>query len=290
MPQFIDTATLRTRLEQAGVEHTYTIAFTPRCGSTALSNALTHAGVGRPTEYFQYPYDVQSPFGRTPSEDFSRDLEALIRDRSANGIFGAKIMHDHRAHLDDWLASSVNGYTTLDDVLPNHRWIYVRREDSIAQAVSLYIADETGTWHMPADADADMPAPDVRYDFLGILAKLMMLHSHEANWDAYFRKTGIQPLRTSYEALSGAPSQLLDAVAVHLGLPAGRLAGVELTRTGGLNKISDRFNGVYRTVRERFTDDFLAIGRRDNRATYGADLDRWADFFGNRRWRGSEGQ
>ncbi|HEP6427168.1 Stf0 family sulfotransferase [Burkholderia cenocepacia] len=288
MSQFTDTATLRARLEQAGIQRSYTIAFTPRCGSTALSNALSHAGIGQPTEYFQYPYDAQSPFRRAPSDDFSRDLEALVREQSANAIFGAKIMHDHRAHLDDWLESSVAGYTTLDDILPNHRWIYVRRDDSIAQAVSLFIADETGTWHLPADANA--PEPDVRYDFLAILAKLMMLQSHEANWDAYFRKTGIQPLRTSYEALSDAPSQLLDSIAAHLGLPADRLAGVQLTRTGGLNKISNRFADLYETIRDRFTADFLAIGRRDNRATYGADLDRWVDFFGNRRWRGNEDQ
>jgi LPS sulfotransferase NodH len=290
MSQFTDTATLRARLEDAGIQRTYTIAFTPRCGSTALSNALTRAGVGRPTEYFQYPYDAKSSFGRTPSGEFVRDIEALVCERSANGIFGAKIMHDHRAHLDDWLESSVTGYATLDDVLPNHRWIYVRREDSIAQAISLYIADETGTWHLPVDAGDETPEPHVRYDFLAILAKLMMLRAHEANWDAYFRKTGIQPLRTSYEALSDAASQLLDAVAAHLGLPNGLLAGVQLTKAGGLNKISDRFSDIYDTLRERFTNDFLAIGRRDNRATYGADLDRWLDFFGNRRWRGSKDQ
>ncbi|MBU9232469.1 Stf0 sulfotransferase family protein [Burkholderia multivorans] len=288
MSQSIDSAALRLRLEQAGIRRTYTIAFTPRCGSTALSNALAHAGVGCPTEYFQYPYDAQSPFGRAPSGDFSRDIEALVRERSANGIFGAKIMHDHRAHLDDWLESSVARYATLDDVLPNHRWIYIRREDSIAQAVSLYIADESGIWHMPTDADTDVPEPDIRYDFLAILAKLTMLLSHEANWDAYFRKTGIQPLRTSYEALSAAPAPFLEALAAHLDVPADRLADVQLTRTGRLNKISDRFADVYRNIRERFTTDFLAIGRRDNRATYGPDLDRWVQFFGNHGWREGE--
>ncbi|WP_186063844.1 Stf0 family sulfotransferase [Burkholderia gladioli] len=288
MPHSADISALRTRLEQAGIEHSYTIAFTPRCGSTALSNALSRAGIGRPSEHFQYPYDARSPFGRVPSDDFSEDFVAFVQRQSANGIFGAKIMHDHRAHLDDWLADSVSGYRALDDVLPNHCWIYVCREDTIAQAISLFIADQTDTWHLPTDVDPDLPEPDVRYDFLEILAKLMTLKSHEVNWEAYFQKAGMQPLRTSYEALSAAPQLLLDSLAAHMGIPAERLAGMHLTRSGGLNKISDRFAGAYGAIRERFTEDFLAIGRRDNRARYGSDLDRWVDFFGNRRWRGED--
>ncbi|KWI26570.1 Stf0 family sulfotransferase [Burkholderia stagnalis] len=285
MLQRTDKTTFLAFLKQSGIERTYTIAFTPRCGSTVLSNALMNAGLGRPTEYFQYPYTEQSPFGKVPGEDFSRDFETLVLDKSANGVFGSKIMHDHRAHLDDWLGSSIHGYSTLDDILPNHRWIYVRREDSIAQAVSLFIADETGVWHMPTSDNADMPAPDVRYDFFAILAKLMMLQSHEANWEAYFRKAGIHPLRTTYETLSTAPAEFLAAVAGHLDVPADQLAGVQLSRNGGLRKLSDHFTSVYRNIRERFTEDFLDIGRRNDRARLGAGLDLWVDFFGNQRWK-----
>ncbi|KWE34121.1 Stf0 family sulfotransferase [Burkholderia territorii] len=285
MSQRIDKTTLLSRLEQAGINRTFTIAFTPRCGSTVLSNALTSAHLGRPTEYFQYPYSEQSPFGITPGERFEEDFETLILDRSINGIFGSKIMHDHRAHLDDWLATSVHGYATLDDILPNHRWIYIRRENSIKQAVSLYIADETGVWHMPTCSDSDTSTPKVRYDFFAILTKLMMLLSHEANWEAYFDKTGIRPLRMTYESLIASPSQFFTELADHLGVPADAIASAHLSRNGGLSKISDRMSDVYRDIRERFTEDFLDIGRRDNRAKLGAGLDRWVDFFGNQRWR-----
>ncbi|RQR98495.1 hypothetical protein DIE04_10745 [Burkholderia sp. Bp8994] len=285
MSQRIDKTTLLSRLEQAGIHRTFTIAFTPRCGSTVLSNALTGAGIGRPTEYFQYPYSEQSPFGVTPGERFEENFETLVLDRSANGIFGSKIMHDHRAHLDDWLASSVDGYATLDDILPNHRWVYIRRENSIKQAVSLYIADETGVWHMPAGSDSGTSPPEVRYDFFAILTKLMMLLSHEANWDAYFDKTGIQPLRMTYESLIASPSKFLTAMADHLNAPAHEITSAHLSRSGGLDKISDRMSDVYRDIRERFTRDFLNIGRRDNRAMLGAGLERWVDFFGNQRWR-----
>ncbi len=280
-----DKATLLSRLEQAGIQRTFTIAFTPRCGSTVLSNALTEAGLGRPTEYFQYPYSEQSPFGVTPGERFAENFETLVRDRSVNGIFGSKIMHDHRAHLDDWLASSVDGYATLDDILPNHRWVYVRRENSIKQAVSLYIADETGVWHMPTGSESHTSSPEVRYDFFAILTKLMMLLSHEANWDAYFDKTGIQPLRVTYESLMASPSDFFLTMADYLNVPAHQISSAHLSRSGGLDKISDRMGDVYRDIRERFTEDFLDIGRRDNRAKLGAGLDRWVDFFGNQRWR-----
>ncbi|MCA8480455.1 Stf0 family sulfotransferase [Burkholderia multivorans] len=281
----IDKTTLLNRLEQAGIKGTFTIAFTPRCGSTVLSNALTGAGFGQPTEYFQYPYSEQSPFGITPTERFERDFETLVVSRSTNGIFGSKIMHDHRAHLDDWLASSVAGYTTLDDILPNHRWIYIRRQNPIKQAVSLFIADETGVWHMPVGTDAAAPPPTVRYDFFAILTKLMMLLSHEANWDAYFSKTGIQPLRMTYESLMASPSSFFTQLAHHLSVPAQEITSAHFNRSGGLDKISDRMKDLYRDIGDRFTEDFLHIGRRDDHARLGVGLERWLDFFGNQRWR-----
>ncbi|WP_160113441.1 Stf0 family sulfotransferase [Paraburkholderia dokdonensis] len=288
MTQPIDKDALLDRLQKAGITRTFTIAFSPRCGSTVLSNALTSAGFGRPTEYFQYPYSPQSPFGKTPSNTFWQDFEALVTEHSSNGIFGSKMMHDHRAHLDDWLAGSVSGYTQLDDVLPNHRWIYVRREDTIAQAVSLFIADETGLWHIPTGDAASTPAPDVQYDFFAILTKLMILHSHDANWDIWFHKMSIAPLRTTYERILAAPDDFLAALAVHSGLPAERLGGIQLSRCGGLHKITDSFAQVYSNIRERFTADFLDIGRRNDRDRLGPGLERWIDFFGNRRWKENE--
>ncbi|WP_186074535.1 Stf0 family sulfotransferase [Burkholderia gladioli] len=285
MSQRIDKTTLLSRLEQAGIKGTFTIAFTPRCGSTVLSNALTDAGLGRPAEYFQYPYTEQSPFGVTPGQHFEENFEALVLDRSANGIFGSKTMHDHRAHLDDWLASTVDGYVTLDDILPNHRWVYIRRENSIKQAVSLYIADETGVWHMRRGSDSGTSPTEVRYDFFAILTKLMMLLSHETNWEAYFDKTGIQPLRITYESLTASPSAFFTAMVGHLNVPEHEIANARLSGSEGLDKISDRMGDVYRHIRERFTEDFLDIGRRDNRTRLGAGLERWVDFFGNQRWR-----
>jgi LPS sulfotransferase NodH len=93
--------------------------------------------------------------------------------------------HDHRAHLDGHLRNQLDGYNSVDDLLPGHGWIFLRRRDVIARAISWHIAQSTDRWHMPS-GDREFQHDGVAYDFFSNLSKLMIFGANNVNWTTFF--------------------------------------------------------------------------------------------------------
>jgi len=72
----------------------YTLVFTMRSGSNALCDLLRRNGLGAPGEWFQQPLSAAE--GEAWRDTFVR----FIRSHQAEGTFGSKMSHDHRARLD----------------------------------------------------------------------------------------------------------------------------------------------------------------------------------------------
>lgn len=273
---------IRARLEERGVERTYSIAFAPRSGSTVLSNVLASRSVGRAEEFFQCPFPSDSPLvagDGTPEDLF---VDAVV-GWTRGGWFGSKLGHDHRAHLDAHIRSFCHGYERLDDVLPRHRWVHLVRRDVVGQAVSLVVAQRSGRWHLRA-TDARVPAVDPDdYDFFAVLAKVMALGADDANWRTWFTTKGVEPLVVAYEDLLEDPTTTLVRVAEHIGADAAAFDDVDLERDGGLVRISSVTPGLDE-LRHRFTEDFLAIGDPGQACALGPALERWTRFFNESGW------
>jgi len=274
----------RSGFQNGGIHRTFTIAFSPRCGSTLLSNILTAGGAGKPTEYFQYPYHANEYFQEKTEEGMLRSFESLVREHCANHIFGSKMAHDHRAHLDGLLARQIAGYEGLDSIFPGHRWIFMKRKDLLRQAISLCIAEQTGVWHLEQN-QINSAAAGIEYDFFSILSRLMILSANNLNWELYFEKNALLPLTLFYEDFLADKKPALKLIAAHLGLGSDSLTNVPPDTKGGLAKISDRYKDLYECLRERFIDDFLRIGQTDDRERLGPGFDRWNAFFFQRLWR-----
>lgn len=195
----------------------YLICTTPRCGSTLLSELLTATGVaGRPQEFFEPLYATGRP--RQPREYFEsvRDpavLELLpptepghpestevweqrLQDSFAggstpNGVWGATLKwgylldvlrrlgeRDETAHL--------RPHDAVFELLPGVRLLHVRRQDKLAQAVSVW---------------RELQAGEPVYSRAGIAHLLQQLILQERAWKVWFNTAGAQPHVVDYEDL-----------------------------------------------------------------------------------------
>ncbi|MBZ0251262.1 MAG: Stf0 sulfotransferase family protein [Burkholderiales bacterium] len=277
-------AELRERIVERGVRTSYSIAFTPRCGSTALTHMLTNAGFGNPTEYFQYPYEDSEYWNWLPGNTVAERLVELAGSYQGGGMFGAKLAHDHRAYLEGSLEKELGGQVTLEDVLPCHRWLYMYRRDVVDQAISAYIARSSGIWHVKEGA----PAPGslgVEYDFLAILAQVHIALVGQFHWDVFFRQRGIDPFRIVYEDFAVRQGEVLAEIRSFL------LPGTDASNRSSVTvpisipeKMSSRWQEEYTVLRERFLQDLLDWGKDSLWEKHGAPLDRWGRFFLNKGW------
>jgi LPS sulfotransferase NodH len=229
----------------------YLLCATPRSGSTLLCDLLEATGIaGRPDEYFEALRDTGRP--RQPreyfegvddpevlellprsapplagEEPFERRLAAVVRAATTpNGVFGAKVMWGYHDDLQARLAQ-LPALAALDDaarlarLLGDVRYVHVRREDVVAQAVSLWRAVQTRAWRADdGGAAADQP----RYSFAGIDHLVRMLRSHDRRWRRWFTARSIAPLELRYEAVAGDPAGALTRTLEHIGI-ASELAG-----------------------------------------------------------------
>jgi LPS sulfotransferase NodH len=232
----------------------YLVCATQRSGSTLLCESLKSTGIagcpeeffearvrtGRPRTaagYFREPGapDIGDILGDPeklgPAPDYSsldgiyaEHLErAFDRGTTPNGVFGAKLMW---GHVDDFThfatqLPAFDGLAALEDLLPavfpKPRYIWVTRKDKVRQAVSLWKAIQTEAWRDDDNAADHEP----QYHEAAVDHLVKMLADHDTQWEAFWARTGIEPLVISYERdLSEAgPEQAVRKVLRHLDLP-----------------------------------------------------------------------
>lgn len=95
-------------------------------------------------------------------------------------------------------------------------FIYITREDVLAQAVSAFRALRTGSWSVlqPARAQAE-------FDAEGILEQLQRIVRMMAQWETLFALLDVHPLRLTYEQISAQPAEAVHRVAAALGVSLG---------------------------------------------------------------------
>jgi LPS sulfotransferase NodH len=218
----------------------YLVCATERSGSTLLCELLAGTGVaGRPEEYFEALGATGRP--RQPREYFEdaadpgildllpelreplplppfeqRLAAALERGTTPNGVFGTKLMW---AYLPGFLAGAGDPPSGLGET----RWVHVEREDTLAQAISLWRAIQTSEWR--ADGQDGESGPEPVFHAGAIAHLCRRLDEHAAAWRAWFAERGIHPLEIAYERFAADPHAGVRAVLAHLGLDA---EGVEI--------------------------------------------------------------
>ena len=215
----------------------YLICTTPRTGSTLLCGLLESAEVaGRPESYFRQPDEqswaarwgiVRSPNGVFEYAEYVR--EALASGRTENGVFAARIMWGTLDYLVDRLGAVYPAITGGDIDLLNRafghtRFVYLLRDDILAQAVSWHRAEQTNVWFKTDESESEQPEQEPRFDFDQIYTLVQVIDEHNAAWQWWFASVGIQPHLVRYEDLDADPVGVTCGILdfLQLELPPGR--------------------------------------------------------------------
>jgi LPS sulfotransferase NodH len=209
------------------------ICTVPRTGSQLLAHLLWRSGaVGFPNEWFwrDVMACARAAWGTTTwSEYLGRVLE---EGTSATGVFAAKVMwgymHELLVDLRRLRQYDADDLAVLRSFFPDPRFVWLRRTDFVAQAVSFAKATQTSQWTAYQSATAE-----AKFDFQQIEDLYRVVRAHDRDWRRWFAAHGIEPYRVVYEELAAAPEQIGREVLAALGLelqPGGSLdAPPELT-------------------------------------------------------------
>ncbi|MER7889004.1 Stf0 family sulfotransferase [Micromonospora sp. NPDC094482] len=217
----------------------YFVCATPRTGSSLLLGLLESSGVaGQPQAYFRAPDEpmwadrwqlARTAEGGFDYADYIR--AALATGRTDNGVFGAKLMWGTLDELVGKLATVYphlrgNDLALLEKAFGRTRFVFLRREDLVAQAVSWLRAEQTAKWFVGGNGEISGSAGNgqaPRFDADGIRHFIEVITEHNAACEAWFASWGIQPHVVRYEELDAdmltTTRRILDFLG--LDLPVG---------------------------------------------------------------------
>ncbi len=212
------------------------ILFTPRSGSTWLSGLIRRTGrLGHPAEWFNFRHVGHNCRAmRYYPEDTSDYIERIkATQQGPNGVFSAEIGADHL----ECLQESVK----MEEHFGNARYVLLYREDILAQAVSLFLATQSGFFdeaqagnrkHLPAYSGGDIDR---------CLARIV---EQERQLVRYCSRHNIEPLRIRYEELRDDPQAVVGAIARHccVEIPDALMSEIEVGQRG---KIASDLNAEY---------------------------------------------
>ena len=253
------------------VKRSYTIAFTMRSGSNEICNLLGRNGLGSPSEFFQKPIPGEPSF---VLDGFSR----IVSRYQVRGIFGSKMAQEHRAGLDAQLRNAIPGYTRLDDVLPNHKWVWLSRRDKIMQAISWCRAETSNRW--AARSAGEGKSSDYSYDYLHILSRVMLIHASEQGWEAYFQQNEIEPYRVVYEDFFADVGPQLARLIKYLGGLPPDYTTVDKGATFAVQRSEKSYQ-----IRERFVSDLMRMGSHELTLEVGPSFKNWIHFMFDYGWK-----
>ena len=179
---------------------TYLVCATHRSGSNLLCQALWHTDLaGRPQEFFSPTREEkiaeEQQLGVNPTEDYTGYLNALMVKRATpNGVFGGKIMWPH---LDPFREKAGE----LKDVFPNLSYIWVRRDDKLRQAISLWKAKQTKVYNSLQEGSVTQ-AGELKFDYDEIRKIVGRFAKQDDSWGTFFEQNGIEPFEVHYEAFA----------------------------------------------------------------------------------------
>jgi len=198
------------------------ICSTPRTGSYFLCRAMIHHGIGIPHEYFHLLHAaiigprvgidaLQDSWSlRTDAGVRRAYIREVMNRRTVNGIFSAKVQWSE-------LTRFLNNPEGLE-LFQNGHFLYLYREDLLAQAISLHISHRTGRWGFN-DPVTSGPRPEQNFlDNASIDKCLQEISMHDMAWRRFFAVNQISPLTVSYESLIDDTGSVLRSMVESFGL------------------------------------------------------------------------
>jgi len=184
------------------------LASIPRSGSTFLALEMWKTGMlGSPLEYFNFL--LLSKVGRwrhsvIDMHNYWNDVK--MARTSPNGIFSFKMFPSNYGDVSNLDESF------LEKICPS-KVIYLKRNDSLAQAISYSKAIRTGAWYAGA-----LENVKVTYDKNHIAeCEISIARQHEF-WMKVFDFTKADVLTISYEDLLVSPENVMKKIFLYMGI------------------------------------------------------------------------
>ena len=208
------------------------LAATQRCGSTMILEDMRNAHVfGIPEEYFIPWYNSEKIV------HIERELNSIVRkSKGANGFSSVKIMADQlqcieRKLVDSSTISEMQFLPNVAQLFKDSKWIYIKRDDTLRQAISRHMSTETKVNHATQNKEDSHFAGnllqgysssynrDARYDFQKIKRHCQNIVLENIVWMNFFSVNSIQPLVLSYEDLCAQGNyDYLNLISRHVGI------------------------------------------------------------------------
>ena len=176
-----------------------------RCGSNYLCALMSATGkLGNPNEYFNPNMTFDNA-----STIYERYQAACKTGMTANGIMAIKLFTNHWNMLEHSIVFS--------ELFPNRYWIWLRRQDLLAQSISHVIAMQTRAWTSQVKPDT---TPIYSSD--AISYKLKDIAINESRWRIFFSRNGISPLTLWHEDLITQSQDIIIRIAAYVGVEIGQ--------------------------------------------------------------------
>lgn len=190
----------------APLSDVYFVAFVPRSGSHYLCSHLWRTGaMGAPLEYFNLN-KLPTLFSRFGVRYLEEYVQELVQHRtSPNGVFGLKLGRDQLSFLQ---------LLPFDHPLKFGKWIFIDRRDKHRQAISFYMAVQSGAW-----SSLSRQQRELAYSFEGIERSLKTLIHKRQAWDEFFSAMRIDPIRIAYEDFAADPAVHVEQLRDRLKVP-----------------------------------------------------------------------
>ena len=218
----------------------YVVCTVPRTGSSLLCATLSNTHVaGYPAEYFDVHRHNDLHWRKTLSITGDREYLARVIDAgtTANGVFGCKLhWHQMPAMQQKFIherggeakisASDVGSMGRLiQDRLGDVRYIWLRRKNRVAQAISYYRAAKTDVWRIPTEGRgaeiSTAVTPDYSYD--AIAENIRFFEQADRNWYRFFIVNRLSALVVVYEDMIADYDLTVRGVLSHVGVNLGEI-------------------------------------------------------------------
>lgn len=181
---------------------------TQRSGSTMIVEDMRNSEVlGNPEEYFI----KWQGFGE--NVDINKEIDTLFKQGSKSDVFSVKLMANQVKKVNASLKRS-GKYTDIAELFDDATWVYIKRNDTVKQAISRYIASVTKVNHAIDDETSNHFAgnllkgayaeynKEVHYDFNKIFQEYCNIRKENIFWEEFFLNYNIKPLILEYEVYS----------------------------------------------------------------------------------------
>jgi LPS sulfotransferase NodH len=237
--------------EPVAVTRSYVVCTMARTGSTLLCQYLRRTGVaGRPFELFLAKGERErwTDWGATSFAAYFDEFRA--RTVTPNGVVGAKVMAGQRERAVAQLraagfAPDGPDVAVLGAAFPRLRFVWLRRDDTVRQAISLWRAGATTQFHLRSHTERAPPPP---FDFEEIEQRRVALEERDRGWQTWFAANGISPIVVTYEQFTRNRERVGRHLLRELGIEIPRgfaLRRTRFARTARLRRLSDSTTEAY---------------------------------------------